>query len=84
MINKKQPNVKYYVQEPDSPIATHEIKQIKVVYVLTIDLNVPTIKVHEVKNVETTNPSGFVSCKFDVLVVFAYKEDKGKININKF
>ncbi len=51
--------------------------------VLTVDLNVHTIKVHEVKNVEATNPSGFVSCKFDVFVVFAYKEDKGKININK-
>jgi hypothetical protein len=71
------------VQEPKSLIVTHETKQIIFFYVLIIDLNVLTIKVHEIKNVEATNPSGFVSCKFDVVVVFVYKEDKGKININK-
>ncbi len=55
------------MHEPKSPIITHETKQIKVFYVVTIDLNVPTIKVHEIKNVEATNPNGFVSYKFDGL-----------------
>jgi hypothetical protein len=71
------------VQEAKSPISACEIKQMKVVYVITIDLNLPRIKMHEVENVKATNPSGFVFCKFDILVLLAYKENKGKININK-
>jgi hypothetical protein len=78
-------NVRSYVQEPRSPIATHEIRQTLTIYDLIIDLDGTTInQLQEIAIMYKSNPSTFIICKFVVPITFTCKEDKGERTIARF